>query len=172
MLIKRTVLKEIGLLDERMFMYYEDTDFSWRARLFGYKIYLVKDSIVYHKYIFSKNKNKFYYLETHRLISLIKNQGNKTLMVSLPAIMINELGSFVFFSFNLIPLKKIKSYFFIIKNLNSILKERRKIQLYRKLKDKELNYSSSLFFSELSGPFQKIFNLFFKNYWRLVKNFI
>ena len=41
-----------------------------------------------------------------------------------------------------------------------------------KLKDKELNYSSSLFFSELSGPFQKIFNLFFKNYWRLVKNFI
>ncbi len=39
MLIRRRVLDEIGLLDERFFMYTEDVDFCLRARKAGYRVY-------------------------------------------------------------------------------------------------------------------------------------
>jgi len=39
MLLRRSVLNEIGLLDERFFMYGHDIDLSYRIRLAGYKNY-------------------------------------------------------------------------------------------------------------------------------------
>jgi len=38
MIIKKKVLTKVGLLDERYFMYYEDVDFSVRARQAGFKV--------------------------------------------------------------------------------------------------------------------------------------
>ncbi len=38
LLLRRSMLDEIGLLDSSFFMYYEDTDLSWRARLAGWKV--------------------------------------------------------------------------------------------------------------------------------------
>lgn len=40
MLIKRQLVENIGLLDERFFMYYEDVDYCLRAREAGYSIHL------------------------------------------------------------------------------------------------------------------------------------
>jgi len=38
LLIRRDVFEDIGLLDERFFMYAEDVDFCWRARRAGYRL--------------------------------------------------------------------------------------------------------------------------------------
>lgn len=40
-MIKKTVVKKVGLLDEQFFMYLEDTDWCRRANNFGYKIYFL-----------------------------------------------------------------------------------------------------------------------------------
>ncbi|PEA53179.1 glycosyl transferase [Bacillus pseudomycoides] len=49
MLIKRAVLNEIGLLDERFTPgNYEDDDLSLRMRQKGYKLYLCRDTFVHH----------------------------------------------------------------------------------------------------------------------------
>ena len=32
-LLRPTYLDEVGLFDERLFLYYEDTDLSWRGQL-------------------------------------------------------------------------------------------------------------------------------------------
>jgi GT2 family glycosyltransferase len=58
LLIKKKVLDSIGMLDEKFFLYHEDLDLGWRARLFGFNIYLSNKAIVWHKYSFSKNKKK------------------------------------------------------------------------------------------------------------------
>lgn len=43
-----SMLKEIGLLDEDFFAYYEDVDLSLRAQLAGWKVAFVPKAIVYH----------------------------------------------------------------------------------------------------------------------------
>lgn len=47
-MIRRDVFKEIGLLDEKMFLYYEDVDFCLRARIAGWKVIYCSESLVYH----------------------------------------------------------------------------------------------------------------------------
>ncbi len=48
MLIKRTLIEDIGALDEDFFAYYEDMDLCYRTRLYGKKIVFAPKSIVYH----------------------------------------------------------------------------------------------------------------------------
>lgn len=43
------MLHKIGLFDETFFAYYEDTDISFRAQLYGYKVYYTNKAIAYHK---------------------------------------------------------------------------------------------------------------------------
>lgn len=48
MLIKRTLIEDIGAFDEDFFAYYEDMDLCYRSRLYGKKIVFAPKSIVYH----------------------------------------------------------------------------------------------------------------------------
>jgi GT2 family glycosyltransferase len=48
MLIRRAVVEKIGYLDEGFFAYQEDTDFCFRARAAGWKIYYVPGAQIYH----------------------------------------------------------------------------------------------------------------------------
>jgi GT2 family glycosyltransferase len=48
MLIRRAVIDQIGYLDEKFFAYQEDTDFCFRAREAGWKVYYVPQARVTH----------------------------------------------------------------------------------------------------------------------------
>lgn len=48
-MIRREVLRKVGLLDSKYFMYYEDADWSYRARLQGYRIAVAPRAVVYHR---------------------------------------------------------------------------------------------------------------------------
>ena len=48
-LIRRRALEEIGLFDETFFLYWEDTDLSFRLRARGWKLGVAADAIVLHK---------------------------------------------------------------------------------------------------------------------------
>ncbi len=48
-LIKSSVVDRIGLLDPAFFAYFEDTDWSYRARRAGYRIVAVPEACVHHK---------------------------------------------------------------------------------------------------------------------------
>ena len=47
--VKKEVIDKIGLLDEIFFMYFEETEWNFRAKKIGYKNYYVPTTIVYHK---------------------------------------------------------------------------------------------------------------------------
>jgi GT2 family glycosyltransferase len=47
-LCRRAVMEELGGYDERFFLYYEDVDLSWRARLAGYRALVVPGARVVH----------------------------------------------------------------------------------------------------------------------------
>ena len=74
MLIRADVFKKIGLLDEDFFLYWEDVDFSVRAKKAGFSTLIVKDSTVWHFEKSAKNKkNKIYWLVFSGLLFFHKN---------------------------------------------------------------------------------------------------
>lgn len=74
MLVRAAVFEEIGLLDEDFFLYWEDADFSWRARRAGFKNVVVSGSWVYHLEKSEGNlKQKTYWLVISGLIFFQKN---------------------------------------------------------------------------------------------------
>jgi len=75
-LYRRTMLDEIGLFDERFFLYCEDTDLGLRARWAGWEGEYVAGAVVDHAYSKSAGRAsalKAYYVERNRLYTVIKN---------------------------------------------------------------------------------------------------
>lgn len=48
-LVRRTAFEQVGLLDDRYFLYWEDTEFGFRLRKHGWKLAVSPDSRVIHK---------------------------------------------------------------------------------------------------------------------------
>lgn len=48
MMFKREVLEQVGLLDEKFFLYYEDADLNERIQRAGYSIYYVPQAVLIH----------------------------------------------------------------------------------------------------------------------------
>ncbi|MBA9086780.1 GT2 family glycosyltransferase [Fontibacillus solani] len=62
-LVRRDYFIEIGMFDEKIFMYGEDVDLSWRFRAHGYKLNYVPKSVVHHYTYMSAGEvkpNQFY----------------------------------------------------------------------------------------------------------------
>lgn len=49
LLLSKEIINKIGFLDERFFLYYEDTEYSMRAAENGIKIWYCAEAVVYHK---------------------------------------------------------------------------------------------------------------------------
>lgn len=58
MLVRREVFEKIGLLDTSLFMYAEEVDFIWRARLAGYQVGCVTNAHLLHKVSLSANRDR------------------------------------------------------------------------------------------------------------------
>lgn len=89
---RRAMLEQIrlpvGYFDRDHFMYFEDLDLGWRARLAGWTAQLVPDSIVLHKYQASavRHGQRWMIVLSHRnrLRTLIKNASPAFLARTLP----------------------------------------------------------------------------------------
>lgn len=55
-IVRAEVLRNIGIFDEKFFMYFEDVDFCFRAQLAGYRVRYTPKAIAYHKISASTNK--------------------------------------------------------------------------------------------------------------------
>jgi GT2 family glycosyltransferase len=75
-LMRREYLEDVGLLDERLFLYYEDIDLSWRGQLRGWRYRYVPQSVVRHLHATSSVEGSElfrYYVERNRLLVHVKN---------------------------------------------------------------------------------------------------
>lgn len=75
-LLRRRYLDEVGVFDERFFLYYEDTDLSWRGRSAGWHYLYRPESIIRHLHGASAGEGSAifaHYVERNRLLVLTKN---------------------------------------------------------------------------------------------------
>lgn len=131
-------LEKVGFLDKDLFLYHEDLDLCLRARFLKYDIKLVPEARIYHKYTEGISKNRWYWSERNRLITLLKFYKIPTLILIFPAWLFMELGILAYSLFSGWFILKIKSYFSILLQLPKTLIKRKKIQKTRKITDKEL----------------------------------
>lgn len=153
MLISREYYQEVGVLDEEFFMYNEDQNYSWRGLMKGYNHYLSVKGTVWHKYSFSKNKNKMYHSEKNRLMMLFRNYELKTLLLLIPSILVTEIFMWGFFILHGWMSSKIRSYKYIFSHIDEI-KKARSLTLQNKVRsDKELLkiFKYKLDFSEVDN---------------------
>ncbi|HEV2124106.1 MAG TPA: glycosyltransferase family 2 protein [Chloroflexota bacterium] len=74
-LLRKDALQDVGLFDERYFMYYEDMDLSWRLRLRGWKVLFVPDAVVEHEHAASSQEWSplfIYNVDRNRPLMLLK----------------------------------------------------------------------------------------------------
>ncbi len=75
-LLRPEYLTDVGLFDERFFLYYEDTDLSWRGQARGWRYRFVPESVVRHLHASTsvEGSDRFsYFTERNRLAMLVKN---------------------------------------------------------------------------------------------------
>jgi GT2 family glycosyltransferase len=153
-LYRADVLRQVGLFDEKFFMYHEDLDLSWRIRLVGYKVVLAPKSLVYHKYQFSRNKKKWFWSERNRLWCFFSNYSLRTIILFLPIFIFMELGILLYSLIDGWFEEKIRSYGEILGSIDYIIKKRRQVQRIRRESDKAvLEYlTAKLDFAEIKNP--------------------
>jgi len=142
LLIKKKFFQESNGFDPDFFVYMEGIDFSWRARLLGYKVYLCSTTYPWHKYDFDR-------LETRpwEMSALGKNRY----------LMVWWLG-------------EIKSFFQVLSKIGALLTKKRQVQASRKVSDKKMGkmFLSSVDSVFVKNPLLDWVNPFFQFYYKKV----
>lgn len=73
LLLKRSCIEHVGMLDERFFLYYEDADLSLRAHQEGFSLLVVPSARVFHREQSEKNPRKTYFLVLSGLLFFQKH---------------------------------------------------------------------------------------------------
>jgi GT2 family glycosyltransferase len=74
-LLRAAYLDDVGLFDERLFMYYEDLELAWRGAARGWRYRYVPASVVHHVHAASSGRGsplKQFYDERNRLLVLAR----------------------------------------------------------------------------------------------------
>ena len=133
---KREVFEEVGLFDEDFFIYYEEVDLAFRARLAGWRCLYVPRAVLFHHHAWSlghESSSKIFLLERNKILTILKNWPLKQMIYYAPLIVTYDLLADGYYLFKKNDLSRLKAKFSALKQLPRVLKERQKIQGNRKI---------------------------------------
>lgn len=110
MMIDRAVFEKIGLFNASLFMYAEEVDFCWRARLAGFKFACVTSAKIWHKVSKSSQGDhpRAFYLRTRNQIFFYRRYSKKVhlsflFLFTLLRVLMISLSDVVRLKLDLIP---------------------------------------------------------------------
>jgi GT2 family glycosyltransferase len=138
--IRRDLFESLGGFDGRFFLYMEDTDLSWRARMAGYRCLYAPGSVVYHQYTLRFGSQKTFYQERNRYVMLLKGLRWPTLLLLSPALLLSEMMTWSFVLLRDRPrlANKVRAYGWIWRNWKVIMNQRQRTQAMRRVRDRDL----------------------------------
>jgi len=179
MLMRVDLLRRFGLLDADYYLYHEDIEYCFRLKIAGHKNIVVRDSVFFHKYSFSRSKMKFYQIERNRFGLMLTFFKWPTLLLFLPAAILLEGGLLLYALMTGWLKEKISVYGYWLKGSSwrLWLAKRRRMRAIRTVSDRELMklFTGRIIFEEASidGPLLKyIGNPILAAYWWVVKRII
>lgn len=139
--IRTDLWRRLGGFDDKFFMYYEETDLSWRAQLQGYRTIYIPGSVVYHAQGKITSASRLTFPTRNRCLLLLKNWHVATLVILLPSLFLAEAVDIL----NLIRIAgwrglqaKMEAYSWLVANRVVIQIAHRNIQSSRSVKDFEI----------------------------------
>jgi GT2 family glycosyltransferase len=149
MLVQRELVLEAGGFDELYFFYLEDHEFCLRLRSLGYDIVCEPRAVVYHERgqgtpglsfrgSGSYPGRRLYFTVRHRLITILVHYQRRTLLVLAPALGFYELaaGSVAVLSGH--GGQWLQAWRWVFANAATLRDRRRRMQLNRRLRDRDL----------------------------------
>jgi hypothetical protein len=148
MIARKDVLDKTGYFDEDYFIYMEESDLCWRIWLQGYRVVLIPNSIVYHKFgtssVILREKinylTKFHGTKNH-ILTLIKNLELKNLFKILPIHVLLWIGISFFFLFRRRQNEAkwiLDGILWNIRNYKKVKEKRERVQKSRIVSDQEI----------------------------------
>ncbi|HEX9115882.1 MAG TPA: glycosyltransferase family 2 protein, partial [Anaerolineae bacterium] len=125
--ISRGLWESLGGLDGDLFMYFEETDLSWRALVAGYASLYAPASVAYHDYKLRATPTTLAYAARNRLILMLKLWRWPMLLCLLPGILLAELLDWGLMC-RLGPVAvtaKLHSYTWLARHAPAVIKSRR-----------------------------------------------
>jgi hypothetical protein len=150
-LLRPAYLQQVGLFDERFFLYYEDTDLSWRGRILGWRYCYVPASVVRHRHAATSGEGSDlfrYFVERNRLLMLVKDAPTR-MAIRAALIEARSMARAVVVEYvrpmtrgqrprpNVAP-QKIRSMRSFAKHLPAMVTERRALERRRVIVDSEI----------------------------------
>lgn len=131
---RASMLRQIGLMDDHYFAYYEDVDISFRAQLAGWKVRFVPQAIAFHKIGGTSSKIKgFTTYQTMKNLPMVLWKNVPTSLM--PTVLPRFILAYTLFTgralINGRGLPAIKGILVFMKNIPYIIKQRRYIQKHK-----------------------------------------
>lgn len=174
-MLRAELLQKYGFLKENFFLYHEDTEYSLRLKMFGYKTALAGKAIFYHQYDFGRSINKLFWMERNRRAIKLIFYKLPTLVLLLPLEIIYNFGLVIASARGkwLGELLKVYRYWINPKNWKEWLKIRKETQKTRTISDAELLKEFALTVDSgdnfVGRPMHRFANFVFTIYGKLVK---
>jgi GT2 family glycosyltransferase len=130
-LYRRAMLGELGGFDARYFMYLEDVDLAWRARLAGWRACTAPRAVVRHAHSASAGEGsplKNWHLGRNKVWLIAKCYPSPGLGRSLPAVLFYDLGSLPYTMVTRRDASPLLGRLAALRGLRPILAERRRLQ--------------------------------------------
>lgn len=137
-LIRREAFMRLGGFVEELFLYYDDVDLAWRARIAGMRVVYCPDAVVTHDYEFARRGRKWFYLERNRLFGVLANYEAHTLILLGPLLLATELGLLAVAASQGWLAQKLQSYRSLFALRARLLAQRRAVRASRRRTDVEL----------------------------------
>jgi GT2 family glycosyltransferase len=158
--VRRSVVEELGLFDERYEVYAEDIDLCWRYRLAGKNVTVAEKAIVYHaiggtieggvkafSQRYKSSERRVYLRERNALATMLKNYSSASLLYVLPAYLLLLVGE-VLLSIVTLQLswgaQCLRALAWNMRNIARTLELRASVQATRRIRDRELPFDSRL----------------------------
>ncbi|MCC6639016.1 glycosyltransferase family 2 protein [Candidatus Falkowbacteria bacterium] len=176
-IVSREVIEKIGTYNEEYYMYHDDVEMSWRAKLAGYDILLAPLSVLYHKYEFGRSVLMIYYMERNRYLAMFHYYKWQTILLISPMILFMEAGMIAYAILNRWWSAKWKAirYFYSFETWKKILKTRKEIKQLRLLSDRILTrpMEGRVLYQEIANPLLVyVVNPIMLVYWKIVSKII
>lgn len=138
MAVRAETFRELGGFAEELFMYLEDLELGWRARLAGYRVVVDPGADVYHEYEYGRNPRKSYLLERNRLVFCLSAYSARTLVLLAPVLLATEVGMLALSLRERWLRDKLASWGWLARNAGVVARRRRHTQGLRRVRDREL----------------------------------